>query len=420
MTSRHQACEAPIEFGYFGNDMTTRELHLEDPYRAMVGDTEITIGGQSKGPLAGRRFVVKDLFDVAGSPTLAGSPDWNRQRPHPDRHAAAVEKLLDAGAKLIGKTITDEISLGILGENVFDGTPQNPACPGRVPGGSSAGSAAAVAGRYCDFALGSDTGGSVRVPASFCGIYGIRPTHGRVATGGMLPQAPSSDTAGWFAREAGVLGEVGSVLLEETIPDSQPETLLIARDAFAFADESVQIALQPLIDRLGTLFRDVKEIDMALDGLVSWSKAQRTIQPAEGWQSFSDWIDNHNPRMSYTVARNLFIASQTSQGDLSWAQLVRRQARARMKTLLEPGAVLCMPTTPFCAPLTGLPVSQTDELRMRISVLCCHGGLTGVPQVSIPGTTIGEDNAPIGLSIVAGHHRDSELLAVAAALEVIS
>ena len=150
--------------------MTTQELHLEDPYRAMVDGTEITIGGQTKGPLAGRRFVVKDLFDVAGTPTRAGSPDWNRQRPHPDRHAAAVEKLLDAGAKLIGKTITDEISLGILGENVFDGTPQNPACPGRVPGGSSAGSAAAVAGRYCDFALVSDTGGSVRVPASFCGI----------------------------------------------------------------------------------------------------------------------------------------------------------------------------------------------------------------------------------------------------------
>ena len=185
-------------------------------------------------------------------------------------------------------------------------------------------------------------------------------------------------------------------------------------------DRGEALELQPLIDRLGTLFRDVKEIDMALDGLVSWSKAQRTIQPAEGWQSFSDWIDNHNPRMSYTVARNLFIASQTSQDDLSWAQLVRRQARARMKTLLEPGAVLCMPTTRFCAPLTGLPVSQTDELRMRISVLCCHGGLTGVPQVSIPGTTIREDNAPIGLSIVAGHHRDSELLAVAAALEAIS
>ena len=149
------------------DDMTARQLHLEDPCQAMVKGPEICISGQPEGLLAGRRFVVKDLFDVTGIPTTAGSPDWNRGQPDPDRHATAIETLLDAGAQLIGKTITDEISLGILGENIFNGTPQNPACPGRVPGGSSAGSAAAIAGNYCDFALGSDTGGSVRVPASF-------------------------------------------------------------------------------------------------------------------------------------------------------------------------------------------------------------------------------------------------------------
>ena len=420
MTPQQLACEACAAPMNTYDDMTARQLHLEDPCQAMVKGPEICISGQPEGLLAGRRFVVKDLFDVTGIPTTAGSPDWNRGQPDPDRHATAIETLLDAGAQLIGKTITDEISLGILGENIFNGTPQNPACPGRVPGGSSAGSAAAIAGNYCDFALGSDTGGSVRVPASFCGIYGIRPTHGRVAVDGMLPQAPSSDTIGWFAREAGILGEVGSVLLNEKVPNSLPRTLLIARDAFAFADESVQIDLQPLTDRLASQFNDVREVDMAVEGLVSWSRAQRTIQPVEGWQSFAEWIDTHNPRLSYTVARNLFLASQTSQDDLSWARLIRRQAKARMKTLLQPGTILCLPTTPFCAPPTGLPVHQTDELRMRISVLCCHGGLTGVPQVSIPGTTTGHDNAPVGLSIVAGHNRDSELLAVAAALETTS
>ena len=167
LTPRQLACEACAAPMNTYDDITERQLHLEDPCQAMVKGPEICISGQPEGLLAGQRFVVKDLFDVAGIPTAAGSPDWNRGQPDPDRHAAAIETLLDAGAQLIGKTITDEISLGILGENVFDGTPQNPGCPGRVPGGSSAGSAAAVAGNYCDFALGSDTGGSVRVPASF-------------------------------------------------------------------------------------------------------------------------------------------------------------------------------------------------------------------------------------------------------------
>ncbi len=150
----------------------------------------VRIAGASGGPLAGLTFAAKDLFDVAGHPTGGGNPDWARQYPVPTRHAWAVQRLLDAGATLIGKTITDEVSLGILGENAFDGTPLNPSAPDRVPGGSSSGSASAVAQGLCDIALGTDTGGSVRVPASFCGLHGIRPTHGRIDLSGMLPQAP--------------------------------------------------------------------------------------------------------------------------------------------------------------------------------------------------------------------------------------
>ncbi|HJM03835.1 MAG TPA: amidase family protein, partial [Arenicellales bacterium] len=306
---------------------------------------------------------------------------------------------------------------GILGENKFDGTPQNPTCPGRVPGGSSAGSAVAVAGNYCDFALGTDTGGSVRVPASFCGIYGIRPTQGRLDLSGMVPQAPSSDTAGWFSHSAKTLARVGQILYKADIPERLPKRLLIAHDAFASSDDTVQAALAPKLKRLSELFDEVTEVDMAPDGLVQWSKAQRTIQPTEGWHTFNKWIDQHNPRMSYTVARNLFLASQISQSDLDAAQLVKQQAITRMKTLLPHGTLLCLPTTPFCAPKVGLPVHQTDHLRTQISVLCCHGGLTGVPQVSIPGGTVGEDHAPVGLSIVAGHNYDTDLLAVALALE---
>ncbi|MFO0162476.1 MAG: amidase family protein [Alphaproteobacteria bacterium] len=181
---------------------------------AFVSGQRIHIEGRPGGPLASLTFAAKDLFDVAGVPTGGGNHDWPTGRPIPTRHAWAVQALLDGGATLIGKTITDEVSLGILGENAFDGTPINVRAPGRVAGGSSSGSAAAVAAGLCHTALGTDTGGSVRVPASFCGLYGIRPTHGRLDVTGMMSQAPTSDTTGWFARDAATFARVSSVLLQ--------------------------------------------------------------------------------------------------------------------------------------------------------------------------------------------------------------
>src|SRR5499425_2667990 len=207
-----------------------------------VAGLNVHIPGAPNGPLAGLTFAAKDLFDVAGHPTGGGNPDWARSNPVPARHAWAVQKLLDAGATLIGKTITDEVSLGIVGENAFYGAPVNSRAPDRVPGGSSSGSAAAVAAGLCDTALGTDTGGSVRVPASFCGLYGIRPTHGRLPVAGMMPQAPSSDTTGWFARDAATFAKVSSVMLDEAIPAALPSTLIIAADAFGFANAEVATA----------------------------------------------------------------------------------------------------------------------------------------------------------------------------------
>src|SRR5437773_3435043 len=209
---------------------------MPDDINAFVPGPPVRIEGRQGGPLSGLTFAAKDLFDVAGYPTGGGNPDWARFNPVPTRHAWAVQRLLDAGATLVGKTITDEVSLGILGESAFDGTPLNSKAPDRVPGGSSSGSAAAVAAGLCDTALGTDTGGSVRVPASFSGLYGIRPTHGRIDVTGMLPQAPTSDTTGWFARDIDTFARVSSVMLDEPIPTSLPRRLLIATDAFDVAD----------------------------------------------------------------------------------------------------------------------------------------------------------------------------------------
>jgi len=375
----------------------------------------VHVPGAPAGPLAGLTFAAKDLFDVAGQPTGGGNPDWARQHPIPTRHAWAVQRLLDAGATLIGKTITDEVSLGILGENPFDGTPPNPRAPDRVPGGSSSGSASAVAQGLCDTALGTDTGGSVRVPASFCGLYGIRPTHGRLDLAGMMPQAPSSDTTGWFARDAATFARVSEVLLGEPIPAALPATLVVAVDAFGLADAETAAALQPMVRALSMLVGYVREDLLAPPGLSVWSRAQRTLQPSEAWLTFKDWLDRDNPRLQFSVARGLALAAAIPESDRQWAALMRAEARARLAWLVPPGAILCMPTTPFPAPRTGLSLAALEPLRARIGCLTAHGGLTGVPQVSVPGATV--DGLPVGLSIVGARGSDATLVAVAGALE---
>jgi amidase len=385
---------------------------LSSPF---VAGPPIRIAGAPGGRLAGLTFAAKDLFDVAGHPTGGGNPDWARHNPVPTRHAWVVQRLLDTGATLIGKTITDEVSLGILGENPFDGTPLNPRAPERVPGGSSSGSASAVAQALCDAALGTDSGGSVRVPASFCGLHGMRPTHGRLDLSGMMPQAPSSDTAGWFARDADTFARVSEVLLGEAIPGSLPSRLVVAVDAFGLADAETAAALRPVVHRLSALVRDVREDLLAPPGLSTWSRAQRTLQAHEAWLTFKEWIDRDNPRLQFNVARGLALASTMPEGDRQWAALMRAEARARLTWLLPPGTILCLPTTPFPAPRKGLSLGTLDPLRARLSCLTSHGGLTGVPQVSLPGAHV--DGLPVGLSILGPPGSDAVLVAVAKAME---
>ena len=388
---------------------------MRDDIGAFVPGPRVRIEGRAGGPLAGLTFAAKDLFDVAGVPTGGGNHDWPSGRPVPTRHCWAVQTLLDAGATLVGKTITDEVSLGILGENAFDGTPKNSAAPGHVPGGSSSGSAAAVAAGLADAALGTDTGGSVRVPASFCGLYGIRPTHGRIDTTGMLPQAPTSDTTGWFARDAATFARVSEVMLGEAIPSALPTNLVIAVDTFGFADANVAAALQPMVRRLAALIGCSREDIMAPQGLSVWARAQRSLQPIEAWNTFKSWLDERNPRFAFSVARQLLLGSMVPPAEQSWAALMRQEVRGRMAHLLPPGTILCLPTTPFPAPLTGQPLSVLDPLRDRITCLCAQGGLAGHPQVNLPGATV--DGLPVGLSIIGPRGSDATLVAVARALE---
>ena len=386
-------------------------MPTDDTLNAFVPGPRCHVAGAASGTLAGLTFAVKDLIDVAGVPTGGGNPDWERTHPVPTRHAGIVETLLRAGASVIGKTATDEVSLGILGENAFTGTPLNAAAPDRVPGGSSSGSASAVAAGVCDFALGTDTGGSVRVPASFCGLFGIRPTHGRVDFTGVLTQAPGSDTVGWFARGGETFARVCEAVFGGTPPAALPRRLIVATDTFAFADAGVAAALEPMVGRLASLIGDRRDRILAPQGLSVWQAAQRCLQSSEAWQTFQPWIDAHNPRFAFNVARGLTLGSMYTDNERTRAALMREEARGRLRALLPQGTILCLPTTPFPAPKRGLAISELAFPRERISALTCLGGLTGSPQVNLPGALV--DGAPVGLSIVGARGSDLDLAAVA-------
>src|SRR6266478_5616625 len=228
-------------------------MSINDPLNAFCHYAEVACEGSATGPLLGCSFAVKDVFDIAGSITGNGHPLWLETHPPAERTASAVERLLAAGARLIGKTYCDELTYSINGENVHYGTPINPKAPGRVPGGSSSGSAATVAGGLVAFALGTDTGGSVRIPASFCGIFGIRPTHGRLSLEGVAGQAPSYDTVGWFARDTDLLARIGEVLFGLDLRQAQrPRHVIVATDAFAIAEPATAAALASVVERITT------------------------------------------------------------------------------------------------------------------------------------------------------------------------
>jgi len=391
--------------------MTTTRQRLDDHVHAFCNDTDAYLVGAAYGPLTGLTFAAKDIFDVAGYVTGGGNPDWQATHAAATRTAWAVQVLVDAGATMVGKTITDEITRGILGENAHYGTPVNPRAPDRVPGGSSSGSAAAVAGGLVDFALGSDTGGSVRVPASFCGLYGLRPTHGRIPLDGLLLQAPSYDTIGWFARDADLFAMVGAVLLQSSVPTACPSRLVIAEDAFEIADPTVIQALRPFVDRLATRIGSTTTVRLAPEGLAAWSDQQQVLQGREAWETAQDWIDAVNPRFSFEVTERYVMARSYTDADVAAARARRDVIRQRLDTVLADGAVLCLPTTPTPAPLRGERMSARHDVRARIGMLTCIAGTTGRPQINLPLAAVG--GLPVGLSLLGSRGADAVLLAFA-------
>ncbi len=387
---------------------------ITDSVGAWVPHGKFTVAGQAGGPLAGLRFAAKDLFDVAGHPTGAGNPSWLTTHPVPTEHSAVVAQLLQAGATLMGKVLTDELAYSLHGDNVHYGTPLNTLYPERVTGGSSSGSAAAVTAGLVDFALGTDTGGSTRVPASYCGLWGLRSTHGLVSTAGLVPLHPSFDTATWLAREGEVFERVGQVLLPES--SYAPRRLLLPLDAWELADEIFSTPLQGARDALAHQLSCVPEgLRIAGDaGLAAWRQTYVTAGAFEGWQVHGDWITQTQPVFAPAIAGRWKAASQVTAEAAAAARATQAQIREQVRTLLGTDGLLLLPSAASLAPLRNADPAAVDAVRLRTMAITCIAGLCGLPQISLPVRAPSGDM--LGISLLGPAGSDLALIRLARTL----
>ena len=371
---------------------------IDDTVGAWVPHGRFVVEGRPGGPLAGLRFAAKDVFDVAGHVTGAGNPDWLATHEAAAQHSKVVAQLLDAGATLMGKVITDELAYSLHGDNMHYGAPLNTRAPERVTGGSSSGSAAAVAAGLVDFALGTDTGGSTRVPASYCGLWGLRSTHGLVSTDGLVPLHPRFDTTTWLARDAGTFERVAQVLLPAD--GFTPRRVLRLDEARALADAEFAAPLQHVLSGLSDLL-DVQTESVraaADDTLESWRQTYATAGAHEGWQVHGAWIEAQQPHFAPAIAARWRAASQVSDEAAAAAGCTAQPIRERVRRMLGDDGVAVLPSAASLAPRRDADPATVDAVRLRTMAITCIAGLAGLPQVSIPMET--PNDAPLGISLL--------------------
>ncbi len=377
-------------------------------------DIKAPIRGAATGPLAGLTAAVKDMYAIAGERMSCGVPEWLVAHTPATHNCPPVQKILNAGASIIGKTVCDEFFYSVAGINAHYGMPVNTRAPGRLPGGSSSGSAAAVGAGLCDFALGSDTGGSVRIPASFNGIYGLRPTHERVEHSGVADMAPSFDVPGWFAATPGVFRNVGAVLLDNRRVTAKIERVVALEDAFEQAEKPVADFLRTLLEFMSDDLPAMIHGRIAPEGFDPWREAFRIIQAYETWQSFGDFVTEHQPKTGPGIRERMAFAATVTKAQADASRLVHDKAREHIRQIAAPGTILALPTAPAIAPLADTPAADLEDFRTRVMRLTCTAGMAGLPQMSIPAGTI--NGCPVGLSFIGWAGGDEALLDLACKL----
>lgn len=385
---------------------------VHDTARAFMPYPEVPVAQAATGPLSGLSFAVKDLFDVAGYPTSGGQPFVLAMSGIKTRHADAVGKLLDAGARFVGKVVTDELAFSMNGNNAHFGAPINGGSPDRITGGSSSGSAAAVSNRLADIALGTDTGGSVRAPASHCGLYGIRPTHGRVSLQGCMDLSPSFDTCGWFARDMQTFARAADVLLgadPQPLPDRV--RLLLPEDVWGLLDEPARQALAPTRQHIESVLGSSQATRVVLDDFDAMYWNFRYIQGREAWMTDGPLIERFSPPLGPGVADRFAWSRTLTDEQVAQAHTYRQRYRTHLATLLGRDGVVLMPTMPDVAPLRTDSEASLEDYRNRAIRMLCIAGLSGCVQISLPMAS--RAGAPFGISLLGPAGSDRSLIALA-------
>jgi amidase len=385
----------------------------DDPVGALVPHTlEEPLAGSGDGPLAGLSFMVKDLFAIAGHRVSNGNPEFYACAAPAEETAPVISRLLAAGASCTGITICDEFFYSVLGSNTHYGSPVNPRAPKHYAGGSSCGSAAAVASGMCDFALGSDTGGSIRVPASYCGLYGFRPTHGRIDAHGATPMAPSYDTVGFLARDAELFRNVGKLLLQGDFVETEIDRLILAEDMFVRSEASIAGALWTVLRGLESTLPPIMLKEVAGEAIDEWRSAFRIIQAFEIQSTLLPFIETHDARLGPGIKERFEAAAKVTSEEFTQARAERAEIAQSLYTLVQPGTVVVLPTTPV------YPVEReisdgasTAEYRTFNLQATCIAGHAGLPQISVPAAMGSESQ--IGLSFIGWHGGDAMLLDLA-------
>ncbi len=384
-------------------------LKTRDTLNAFLDHPQRPVENAANGPLGGLTLGVKDIFDVAGYVTGCGNPDRFAEGIPATITAPAVQKMLDAGARFAGKTQTEELAFSMLGQNVHFPHPVNPAAPDRVTGGSSSGSVAAVAGGLVDIATGSDTGGSVRIPAAFCGLIGLRTTQGRIPLDGTMPLAPSFDTFGWFAKDSATYAAVGDVLLEtdrHRTPLTRPLSVAMLDDLVQGPDEATEHR------RIAGLVAEVtggaKAATLAGHSTDELYWCIRKLQAKEAWAAHGDWISGRESRLGKATLDRFAFGKTVSDADVESETRRRDDFRLALRGLLGDDGFIVMPTAPCAAPKSNGKAEQFQTFRERAICMLCWSGLSGFPQITLP---LGEvEGAPFGISLLGPPDSDRALI----------
>ncbi|MER7557570.1 AtzH-like domain-containing protein [Nocardioides sp. NPDC126508] len=394
----------PVRIEYGGWQVTAAHVSVPAPALdtriwRVVGDPLVS-SHTADGALSGETVAVKDLFAVAGFAVGAGSPAWLEQAPVSSSHAAAVAALLDAGASVRGIARTEEFAYSLSGLNAHYGAPPNPKAPGRIPGGSSSGSASAVALGQASIGLGTDTGGSIRVPAAYQGLYGIRTSHGAVSRDGLLPLAKAFDTVGWMTRSAFLLQAVGDVLLPEAASSQAPvEEIHLVPSLVGLASDEVATAVSEALPEAKPLTWEPARLD-------EWRQAFVVGQAYQAWQAHGAWLETRLDTLGEAVRGRFEMARSVTRTQADEARAVLSEARAEILDVVG-DRVLAYPSASSVAPTADDAAGVRDD-TMRLT---CIAGIAGLPAVAVPVRTQG--NLLAGLCLVAAPGRDRDLLALA-------